>query len=427
LSTALAFTCAVLLIVLDVPIGAAFLTGDIVAIALFGGDAALMFLPSTIFTKVTTLALLAVPLFILSADLMLRIGVGDAVMNLALKATFGRRRLVPAGAVASAVFFGGITGSSVAEAAALGRLLYPVMRRRGFHPRKVAGLLAASATIGILIPPSIPLIVYGGVTQTSVAQLFKASLVPGLVTAAVFALAGILLVRPTIPAGEDQAEVRAAAAEDALPVNKLTALFALGAPVVILGGIYSGLATPTEAAGVLVIYSLLGVLLFRPRGFFATVWRSALDTMKTTAALFLILIGALVFAQIATQDQIPQAIAAFVTSANLSPVVFLLALNLVVFVFGVLFEGLGMLLVIAPIIVVAAAALHLNLVYLGVMLVVNIELSVITPPLGVNLLTISAVTGMRPAEVMRSIAPFYPIPLALLLLIILFPQVIATN
>jgi C4-dicarboxylate transporter DctM subunit len=436
MSTLIAIVVAIVLIACNMPIGIAFLAGDFVAIGTVPGSGTLAFAPATVLTSLQNLTFLAVPMFILASDLLLASGVGDGLIRLLVAATRGRTRLSPIATVAAAVFFGGISGSSVAEAAALGRLIYPLMRSQGFSARRVAGLVATSATVGVLLPPSIPLIVYSGVTQTPVTALFHAALWPGVITALVLAGLSLVLIRPgrsqdTGAAGRGEAETHL----EEVPVKFATAagkrrrqiapVYALLAPVIAIGGIYSGLVTPTEAGAVLVAYGILSALVFQTRRSAKVIVGAVRSALSTSASVFLILAGALLFSQIATEDQIPQTLAADVSNAGLTPKLFLLVLAAIVIVFGILFEGLGMLLVMAPIVTTIASSLHLSLVYFGVFLVVCIEISVVTPPLGVNLLTVSSVTGLPNREVSRSVWRFYAVPILLLLAVIGVPSLVS--
>jgi C4-dicarboxylate transporter, DctM subunit len=436
MSALIAIVVAVILIGCNMPIGISFLAGDFVAIGTVSGAGTLAFAPASVLNSLQNLTFLAVPMFILASDLLLGSGIGDGLIRLLVAATRGRTRFSPIAAVAAAVFFGGISGSSVAEAAALGRLIYPLMRSQGFSAGRVAGLVATSATVGVLLPPSIPLIVYSGVTQTPVTELFHAALWPGVVTALVLAVLGLVLVRPSQTQDARPADPGDVDTDpEEIPLKFATAtgkyrrriapIYALAAPVIAIGGIYSGLVTPTEAGAVLVAYGILSAFVFQTRQCAKVISTAVRSALSTSASVFLILAAALLFSQIAIEDQIPQTLASDVSNAGLPAKLFLLVLAAIVIVFGILFEGLGMLLVMAPIVTTIASSLHLSLVYFGVFLVVCIEISVVTPPLGVNLLTVSSVTGLSSSQVSRSVWRFYAVPVLLLLAVIAVPALVS--
>lgn len=428
MATAISLSLALTLIALRVPIGAAFLIASAVAIFAIHPEQSDL-LPLLTFRTFDSFILIAVPLFLLAADLLVRSGMADIALISMMRMTRGRRRLLPPGVVGLAMFFAGITGSSVAEAAALGKVVYPTMRRQGFSARDIAGLAAVSGSLGILIPPSLTMVIYGALTQTSVAKLFLAGVIPGLVSGVVLGTIALLTIRPRETLEEvehdadlDALEARFGSASSASGVSiarlVIRGICVLAAPVIVFGGIYGGLGTPTEVAGLLVVYAAIITLFWRD---YRQVFNAASTSAVETGALFLILAGVSTFAFIATQDRVPQSITERVLDLGLNQWVFLVMLNLALLVLGSMLDGLSMLLLTVPLFFPPAMALGIDPYHLAVVITVNIEIACITPPVGVNLFAIATVTGLSFRETSLAVLRWYPISLALLALFTFVP------
>ena len=360
--------------------------------------------------------LLAVPLFILAAELM---NAGAMTLRLLAfcNAFVGRFRgglaLVN---VVQSVIFAGMSGSAIADAAGTGKLMQKMMTEGGkYPPAFAAALTASSAVIGPIIPPSIPVVIYALVSDASIGYLFLAGVVPGLVMGLM--QAGLIVgvsrrrafpVEPPVPARE-------------LPRVTLTALPALLMPAVLLGGIYGGATTPTEAAAVAALYALL-VSAFLYRSITpASLYASLSGAARTTISIGMLIAGAIVYNYVVTLENIPSALSAWLAGYDLSPLAFLLMVNLILLVLGCLLEGTTILLVVVPVFIPTANALGIDLVHFGIVCVVNIMLGLITPPYGLLLFVMASISGQKLNAIVREVLPFLVAMLLALGLITFFP------
>jgi len=416
MATGLALLIAFVLGFIGVPIGAAFIVGATSAAALAAPQLLYTF-PTVILRPFDNFTLLAVPLFIIAAEFILRAGVGQILVKAASR-VIGDRGL-PAGVVGIGMFFAGITGSSVAEASALGRLLLPLMAARGFRKNDVAGLMAVTGTLGILIPPSIPLIIYGLLTETSISRLFLAGTVPGFLFGGLLCIVASFWVRRDVmPARESQIDRKEG--ESALHLS-LMFIVALSLPVLMLGGIYGGFGTPTEIAALVALYAAVVMIVRQPLQAPVFLLESSKETAYATSSLFFILIGTSLIGFLATGERIPQQVAQWIAAQGVGKWEFLLVLNLLLLAMGCVLDGMSMMLLVVPLLFPAAKALGVDPVHFGIIVVVNIEIGLIHPPVGMNLFAITAATGLELKAVTRSVLPYVPVALAFLLLITLIP------
>lgn len=404
-----------LLCVLGLPIGHAMISSSILYLALAGldmGTAAEQLLNGMF----TSYILLAAPLFILAAELM---NSGSLTLRLLAfcNAIVGR---FPGGLalvnVVQSIIFAGMSGSAIADAAGTGKMMPRMMTEGGkYPPAFAAALTAASAVIGPIIPPSIPMVIYALVSDASIGFLFLAGVVPGLIMGG--AQGAIILTT----ARRRNFPVEPAAKARALPRITLTALPALMMPVVLLGGIYGGVTTPTEAAAVAALYAfLVSALLYRSVSF-ATLYEALLSSGRTTASIGMLIAGALAFNHVVTVENIPAALSQALAGFDLSATGFLLAVNVILLVLGCLLEGTTILLVIVPVFIPTAQALGIDMVHFGVVCVVNIMLGLITPPYGLLLFVMTTISGQPLRAIVREVRPFLAAMLAALLLITLAP------
>ncbi|TDK48693.1 TRAP transporter large permease [Antarcticimicrobium luteum] len=381
-----------------------------------GGFSPLM-APQAILSTMDGFILLAVPLFLLMSNILLKGGVGRDLFA-AVQAWVGHW---PGGlAVATIIscgIFAAISGSSVATAATIGTVAAPEMISRGYNRRFVYGLLAAGGTLGILIPPSIPLIIYGFVTEESVIALFMAGIGPGLALIALFILYSILSARflqsytPVEPVSWPE---RWRATLRAAPSVVLAA--------VILGGIYSGAFTPTEAAaiGFSVALFITGVILRSLT--WAKLWGAMVDSMSTTVSILLIIAGAKIFGKAITLYRIPQDISAFLSDWVATPLGLIVVVSVVLLLMGLVFEALSMVLIMTPVLLPAALAMHFDPIWFGIYMVILVECALITPPVGLNLYVIQSVTKSSLGEVSRGTLPFLVLMLLTVALLYLWPD-----
>ena len=402
-------------LLLGVPV--AFALGGTGLVLLYAGGFSPLMAPQGILSTLDGFILLAVPLFLLMGNVLLKGGVGRDLFA-AVQAWVGHWPCgLAVATILSCGLFAAISGSSVATAATIGTVAIPEMTKRGYDRRHTYGLLAAGGTLGILIPPSIPMIVYGFVAEESVIALFMAGIGPGLALIAAFTAFAILHARLS-PGYERLAPAtwaeRRAASTRALPSVALALLVVLG--------IYSGAFTPTEAAAVGFAAALLvtGVLLR------TLAWRdlfdSARDAMVTTVAILLIVAGAKVFGKALALWRVPQDISAFIGAAIDGPMMFILVVSVVLLLMGLVFEALSMVLIMTPVLLPAAMGLGFDPVWFGIYMVIMVECALITPPVGLNLYVIQSVARASLADVARGTLPFLAIMLLSVALLYAWPD-----
>lgn len=363
--------------------------------------------------------ILAVPLFIVAANIMNAGSISDRLLNFCV-AVVGRFRggLGHVNIVASLIF-SGMSGSAVADAAGLGKVIIEMMVKNGrYSPGYAAAITAASATIGPIIPPSIPMVMYALVSDTSIGYLFLGGILPGLLMGVVLMAMNAWLAKRRDFALEEGTPIRE------IPRLTVRAFPALLMPVILLYGIYGGATTPTEAAAVAAAYALLLAAFF----YRALSLRALYDVMSTSArssaSVGLLIGGALIFNYIVASENIPGAMAATMDGLDVSPLVFLLAVNLLFLVLGCILDATTIILVIVPLFVPTCRALGIDLVHFGVVTVVNAMIGLITPPYGVLLFVINATTGIALRDMIREIWPFLAALLIALLVMILVPEVV---
>ncbi|MGE0751263.1 MAG: TRAP transporter large permease [Variibacter sp.] len=365
------------------------------------------------FANLDSFVLLAIPFFVLAGNVMVR-GQLAAYLYGFMRALTRPISGGPAiGAVLASAIFGAMSGSSAAAAAALGRVTIPELDRLGFPRSFSAGVMAAGGTLSILIPPSIVFVIYGAMAQVSVADLFIAGVAPGIFLTI---LIGIVTFGLCIRNGWNVAD-RWSLSE--LTETGLKSIPALAMPGIVLGGIYGGFFTPTEAAAVSALYGLaVGLFVYRSLtlkdlpSLFA-------ESARMTATVLIILAGALFIGMLSTLAGIPQAIVHAVGTLALSKWQFLLVVNLVLLVLGCFLDGITILTVVTPLLLPSLRALDVNLIHFAIILTVNIEIASITPPIGMNLFVISSISKTPLETVVRGVVP-YIIVLALGLLIITY-------
>jgi len=363
--------------------------------------------------------LLAIPLFILAAEFMNTGSIMDRLLHFC-NAIVGRFRggLAQVNVVQS-VIFASMSGSALADAAASGKLMQSLMTRDGkYPPAYAAALTCVSSVIGPIIPPSIPLVLYALVSDTSVGYLFLAGIVPGLLLGAVQStLVAFTAKRRNFPV-EEKVPLRE------LPRVTKEALPALLMPVILLGCLYSGITTPTEAAAVAALYALLiSVFLYRSVGW-KDIYHSLASSARVTVSIGMLIAGALVFNFVITSENIPRTISGMLKTYELSPILFLLFVNVLLLVLGCFLEGTTIILVILPVLIPAAQSLGIDLVHFGVMCVANIMIGLVTPPYGLLLFMMTKIADVPLRDMVREVMPFLYVMFAALALIAFVPDIV---
>jgi C4-dicarboxylate transporter, DctM subunit len=356
--------------------------------------------------------LLAIPFFLLAGAFMTTGGVARRLIDFANACVGHIRGGLAIAAVLACMLFAALSGSSPATVAAVGSIAIAGMVR-SFG----AGIICNAGTLGILIPPSIVMVVYAAATETSVGKLFMAGVVPGLLLGTALMVAiYIVAVKKNLPALP-----RATLREFLSTARK--AIWGLLLMVIILGGIYSGMFTPTEAAAVAAVYSAFIALFVYKDLTFRETPKVLLDSAKLSIMLMFIIANAMLFAHVLTTEQLPQQITAWVIEAGLTPVTFLLMVNIVLLIAGAFMEPSAIILILAPILFPIAMKLGIDPIHLGIIMVVNLEIGLITPPVGLNLFVTSAVTGMSLPATVKAAMPWLMILLLFLVLITYVPWI----
>ena len=392
------------LLVLRTPVAVAL--GSLGVILLWLKGFPLVSVPQRLYGTMDSFELLSVPMFLLMSNVLLRGGVGRDLYA-AVQSWVGHW---PGGlgvaTIVSCTLFSAISGSSVATAATIGTVAIPEMEQRGYDRPFVLGMLAAGGTLGILIPPSIPLIIYGIITETSIPTLFLAGIGPGLF------LAGVFIVYSMIHSklGGSQETIQ----KIGWPERGRATLLALPTVLLataIIGSIYAGIATPSESAGLGFVLAMI-ITFAMGRMNWEKLKDSTYSALKTTVMIFLIVAGAKVFSYAITLYLIPQTISQVLSSNIATAGLFMLAVGSALLVIGFFLEALSMLLIMVPVIFPALEAMGIDPIWFGILFVILIETALITPPVGLNLFIIQAVGKARLEEVVRGALPFAVIMLA---------------
>lgn len=395
-------------------------------LAILGG-AALFFMQGElgpvsdiIFHHISQYMLVTIPLFAFMAHVMIRAKIVDDLYETAY--TFTRH--LPGGlaiaTISACMVFAAISGSSVATALTVGAVAIPQMIRFGYPPRLAYGLVAAGGTLGILIPPSGPMVLYGVISDTSIAGLFMAGVVPGLILGLMFiiwssmscAMSGHAIKR----------ERRASLGEMFQALRK--SVWAVGLPVSVMVGMYTGVFTATEAAAIgAMLATAVAALAYRNVNM-NDIWQSALSAAQTSAMLFMIVGGASIFAHVVTLARIPQQLLEVLVGMDIGVTGFLILMMVIIFILGTFLETVALILVTTPVILPVMAQFGINPIWYGILLTVNLELALITPPVGMNLFTIKGITNAPLDEIIRGAMPYVGVMIVGLALFMIWPQLV---
>jgi C4-dicarboxylate transporter DctM subunit len=376
-----------------------------------------------VFSHINVYLLVAIPLFMLMAHFMVRGRVVDDLYGAAN--TFLRH--LPGGlgvaTVAACAVFAAVSGSSVATALTIGAVAIPQMLKLGYEPRGVYGIVAAGGTLGILIPPSSPMILYGVVSDTSIGALFMAGLFPGLLLAAIFACWCMWTEwrRERRSGGRALRPQRASLGEMAQALRR--AFWALTLPPVVLGGIYFGVVTTTEAAGIGALWAAIIAIAVYRRFTWRDWWEGAQATARTTAMLFMIIVGAGLFGYMLTKLRIPDELVRLVIAYELGKIEFIVAMMVVIFILGLILESISIILITTPVVLPVLAHLGIDKVWYGVLLTINLELALISPPVGLNLIVIKTISKAPLHEIDRAAVPYILLMFLGMAIIVAFPAI----
>jgi TRAP transporter, DctM subunit len=408
------FGIFLLLLATGVPIALALGIGGVAFLWLSGNEMMILQLPQRMMAGVNQFVLLTIPLFLLAGTLMNVAGITDRIVGFA-RATVGHRRGgMSSVTVLSAGFFAGISGSANAEAAALGSILIPTMRKQGIPAAYAAALVGVCSIVGPIIPPSITMIIYGVLSGTSIGQLFLAGVIPGVLLIASFLVYATWRARrdgfplsERVPWAERRGDV----------VRALPALFL---PVIIIVGIKAGVFTPTEAAAVAVTYALIVGLAYRDLTV-ERIWHSLVITAIVSSAILFITSVASIVAFVFTLEQVPTRITELVLSITENKLAILLLLNLFLLLLGMFLEPISILILAMPVLLKIGALLGMDPVHFGTMVVLNVVIGMATPPVGIQLFIVAAASGEPLIRIVREALPLIGICIVVLALVALIP------
>ncbi len=399
---------------LGVPIAISLGLAGAVSILLFSPDS-LSSLAIKLFETSDSYTFLAIPFFLLSGAFMTTGGVAQRLIDFANACVGHIRGGLAIAAVLACMLFAALSGSSPATVAAVGSIAVAGMVRSGYPKEFGAGIICNAGTLGILIPPSIVMVVYAAATETSVGKLFMAGVIPGILLGLSLMVVIYIVARvKNLPA-----QPRATFREWLHTAQR--AFWGLLLLVIILGGIYSGMFTPTEAAAVAAVYSAFIALFVYKDMSLKECPKVLLESGRLTIMLLFIIANAMLFAHVLTTEQIPQQITAWVLSEGLTPIGFLIMVNIVLLVAGSFMEPSAIILILAPIFFPIAMKLGIDPIHLGIIMVVNMEIGLVHPPVGLNLFVTSAVTGLTLGQTIRAALPWLSILLMFLILVTYVP------
>jgi C4-dicarboxylate transporter DctM subunit len=415
MTTALLFILLFLFMFLGMPIAIALGLSSVVAIMYVGRDS-LASLALKLFETSEQFTLLAIPFFILAGAFMTTGGVARRMIRFANACVGHFHGGLAMASVLACMLFAAVSGSSPATVVAVGTIVIGGMVKAGYSKEMAAGVICNAGTLGILIPPSIVMVVYGAVTETSVGQLFVAGIIPGIVLGVMLMVAIYIRARMIDLPRQPRASVKE------LAIAGRDSLWGLLLIIIILGGIYGGIFTPTEAAAVAAVYAaFVALFIYRDMGF-KDVPRVLVDAGRVTVMLMFIIANALLFAYVLTTERIPQTIAEHIVAWGMRPWQFLIVVNVMLLIAGNFMEPTGIILILAPILFPISQQMGIDPVHLGIIVTVNMEIGMVTPPVGLNLFVTSGITGMPMMQVVRAALPWLSVLLVFLVIVTYVPQ-----
>jgi len=414
MTVVLLFGLFIAFFLLNIPIAISLAISTIVVIATTENFNMIM-LTQRMFAGLNSAPLMAIPGFVLAGVLMARGGVSKYLIE-SLRSWIGH---LPGGlsvvTILSCMIFAAISGSSPATAAAIGAIMLPALIEGGYPKRYAMGLIAAAGTLGILIPPSIPLIVFGVTSDVSIGKLFMAGIIPGLV------LGGVLLISAIIYAKKNNYGRGKKYSMSERWKASLKAVPAAFLPVLILGSIYTGVCTPTESAVIAVFYTIVVSIFIYKELHWKDIRPILVDAINTTSMIFLIISAAMLFALFLTNNQVPNLVAKWISDSDLNKWAFFLVVNVMFFIMGTFLEAVSIILITLPILLPIIRHLGIDPIHFAIVMTVNMELAMITPPVGLNLFVVSSMAKEPLGEVVRGVIPFIFIMIAMLGVFIFFP------
>jgi C4-dicarboxylate transporter DctM subunit len=406
-----------LFFILFIGVPISFALGGIGLFLMLIGDISPLMIPQTFYSVGDNFILLAVPMFLMMSNILLKAGIGEDLFNFAQSWVGSFPGGLAIATVVSCAIFAAISGSSVATAATISTVAFPAMIKRGYHRNFTLGILAAGGTLGILIPPSIPMIVYAFVAEESVLSMFLAGIGPGILLTILFIIFSIFYVKifnKEVVNVKSSLEEKIQNTKKGLPILLMAFLM--------LGGIYAGIYTPTEAGGVGFVVSLIYVVI-KKRLDFKNFIEAGLETMKTTVTVFVIIAGAKIFGKAISLYRIPQDISGFIVGNITEQSLFIFVVCIVLLVLGFIMETLSLILIMMPIFAISIKAMNIDIIWFGIIFTLMIECALITPPVGLNIYVLQAIGKAKMVEIAKGVIPFVIIMLFTVFLVYLFPDI----
>ena len=405
------------LLFFGLPIYVILLLTSLIGIAMVPGASASV-VHTALFGSLDSFPLLAIPFFILAGEIMGQGGIARRLVAWITSVIGGVRGSLPLTTIASSELFGAISGSSVGCVAAVGRLMMPALRDARYGERFSSGLISLSGAIAVIIPPSIPMIIYGATAQQPVTQLFLAGFLPGLLIGAFGAVYVVFRSRK-----DAAAQVRVPFAWRNVWAATREASWALGTLLVIFGGIYSGMFTPTEAAGVAVVYAILvSCVVYRDLDL-AGLWRITVSSAQLTAQILIIVAAAGLYSWLLTTSGLPQLLVDTIKTWNMDAVETLLVFNLLLLVVGSFLEPPAAILILTPLFLPVVSALGVDPIHFGIIMTVNLSIGLYTPPFGLNLFATNSLFQTPLGAIYRGVLPFLALNLVALMVITYVPAI----
>ena len=400
---------------LGVPI--AITLGSISLFLMLLGDISPMMIPQTFYSVGDNFVLLSVPMFLMMSNILLKAGVGEDLFNFAQSWVGHFTGGLAVATVISCAIFAAVSGSSVATAATISTVAFPAMIQKGYHRNFTLGILAAGGTLGILIPPSIPMIVYAFVAEESVLSMFLAGIGPGIMLSVFFIIFAVFYVKFF---NKEVENIRSSREERIYYTKRGLPIFAMA--ILMLGGLYAGIYTPTEAGGVGFMVSLAYVL-WKKRLNLQSFIEAGLDTMKTTVTVFIIIAGAKIFGKVISLYRIPQDISSFIVTNIDERGMFIFVVCVTLLILGFIMETLSLILIMMPIFAISIKAMNIDIIWFGIIFTIMIECALITPPVGLNIYVLQSIGKANMSEIGKGVIPFVIIMMFTVLVIYFFPDI----
>ncbi|MBM4761083.1 TRAP transporter large permease [Bacillus sp. B15-48] len=418
MTTAVLFGSFALLLILSVPIGIALGLATLITI-IYSGSLPLEFLAKELVTSVDSFPLLAVPFFILAGEIMGKGGISNRLFAVASALVGNRTGGLAIATIITCMFFAAISGSGPATVAAIGGVMIPAMVREGYDRRFATATVAAAGSIGIIIPPSIPMVMYGVTASVSVGDMFISGILPGV-------LIGLAMIIWTWYYSK---KMGFKGLDEKTSLKKIVkaiwdAKWALLIPLIILGGIYGGFFTPTEAAVVAVVYGLFAAMVLYRELSWKELPKVIYDSALTTATVLIIVGAANAFGRLLTIEQIPSKIAEWLIGVSSNPTVIILLILVLLLFVGMFMDPLAAIIILTPILLPIVTQIGYDPIHFGVLMIINLAIGYFTPPVGVNLFVGSSISGVPMGALSRAVLPFVVSMIFILLLVTFLPEIV---